>query len=288
MAHDFFEKIVVITNAADDLGHAYSQYFLARGAKLVLHDGREKDLLALLEKLEWHQNIVLHSACDLAVPDVAVTLTEQAIIHCGSVDILINNRPPQTPYMLEEWSPMQLQDALQRHLLSTILTIQAMLPCMQDKGFGRIIATSSGAGAFGAAGYAAYSAAGAGVTGFMRSLSLELANTSITVNTIAPMTLDDHDGYLATQDPLIDRELYLADKVAPIVAYLTSDKCQLSGRLLSITGGRLAHIFASTVAGYFNHDEEGSDIDANLSAILDTNYALIPECAADELLMINV
>jgi len=288
MEQNFTDQVVVITNAGDDLGRAYCRYFLARGASLVLHDGRADCLSAMLDELDRHRRIVAHSSSDLAVPGAAEAFATEIIFECGRIDILINNRAPQVPEILEKCSAIQLQNALQGHLLTTMLTTLAILPHMRARDSGRIIATASGASAFGAAGYTAQSATGAGVTGFMRSLSLELAATSLKVNTIAPMTVEDHDGYLRSHDPMIDRELYHADRVAPVVAFLASQECSLNGRLLSITGGRVAHVFTSTVSGYFNHDLEGHGLGANLSAILDTKYSLIPESAADELLMINV
>jgi NAD(P)-dependent dehydrogenase (short-subunit alcohol dehydrogenase family) len=288
MEQNFTDQVVLIINAADDLGRAYCRYFLARGASLVLHDGRDDCLSAMLDELDWHRRIVAHSSGDLAVPGAADAFVSEMISEWGKIDILINNRGPEIPAILEKCSAIQLQNAMQSHLLSTMLTTLAVLPHMRGRDAGRIIATASGAGAFGAAGYTAQSAAGAGVIGFMRSLSLELSATSLKVNTIAPMTVEDHDGYLPSPDPMIDRELYHADKVAPVVAFLASLDCPLNGRLLSITGGRVAHVFASTVSGYFSHDLEGHGLGTNLSAILDTNYSLIPESAADELLMINV
>lgn len=288
MEQNFFGQVVLITNAANDLGRAYCRHFLARGASVIVHDGGHEHLSELLEELDWHRCIVAHRADDFAVLGTAEAFVKEMIVEFGKIDILINNRVFEMPVLLEQCSANQLQHLLQSHLLTTMLTTLAVLPHMRERDLGRVIATASGAGAFGAAGYTAQAASAAGVVGFMRSLSLELASTSLKVNTIAPMTLDDHDGYLLSRDPMIDRDLYHANKVAPVVAFLAAEACPINGRLLSITGGRVAHIFTSTVSGHFNNDSEGHDLAAHLSAILDTNYSLVPETAADELLMINV
>lgn len=288
MSHDFCQKVVIITNAADDLGRAYSEYFLARGARLVLHDSCEADLSAVLKDLGAHDNIMLYSALDMTAPDAAQKFADEVIDYCGQIDILVNNRSAYAVGAFGELSAAQIRCSVNNHLLTTILMSQAVVTHMRTRGAGRIISTASAAGAFGAAGQAAFSAACAGVAGFMRSLGLELADTDIKVNTIAPMTESDHENYLAAPDPLVDRGLYRADTVAPIVAYLASEACQLNGRFLSITGGRVAHVFTSTVSGYFNYGEDYTQIGANLEAILDTNYPLVPESAADELLMIDV
>jgi NAD(P)-dependent dehydrogenase (short-subunit alcohol dehydrogenase family) len=288
MEQTFSGQVVLIINAADDLGLSYCRHFLARGARVIVHDRRQSCMTKLLEELHVYRAMITHITLDLAVVGVAEGIVNEAVIGHGKIDVLIANRASETPVEFEQCAATQFQAALQNHLLATILITLAVLPHMRRRDSGRIIATASGAGAFGAMGYTAQSAAGGGVIGFMRSLSLEVASTSVKVNTISPMTVEDHDGYLSSHDPMIDRDLYHANKVAPVVAFLAAEECPLNGRLLSITGGRVAHIFASTVSGYFNHDVEGDDLGANVSAILDTGYPLIPENAADELLMIDV
>ena len=163
MEQNFTDQVVVITNAGDDLGRAYCRYFLARGASLVLHDGREDGLSAMLDELDRHRRIVAHSSIDLAVPGAAEAFINEMIFECGRIDILINNRTPQMPEILEKCSAIQLHNALQSHLLTTMLTTLAVLPHMRSRDAGRIIATTSGAAAFGAAGHTVQSATGAGV-----------------------------------------------------------------------------------------------------------------------------
>jgi len=288
MISEFNQKVVVITYAAGELGRAYSEYFLHRGARLVLHDGDQTALLALRKDLGNHENIILSSSQDMAVPDAAKIFIENVIDCCEGVDVLINNTPPHTIGALNGVSSADALSALNGHLLTTVLMTQAVLEHMRACGTGSIISTASAAGAFGAAGQAIFSAACAGVVGFIRSLSLELEATNIKVNSIAPMTASDHDNYVVAPDPLLDRSLYDPSTVAPVVAYLASEDCQLKGQFLSVTGGRVAHIFTSTVAGHFIHGEDHTQVGANLTAILATNYPLIPESAADELLMIDV
>lgn len=288
MISEFSQKVVVITCATGGLGRAYSEYFLLRGAKVVLHDADRAALSALRKDLGDHKNIILSSSQDMTIPDAAKMFVENVTDYGWGVDVLVNNSPPQLISGLDSITPAEALSSLNDHLLTTILMTQAVVEYMRACGEGRIISTASAAGAFGAVGQTLFSAACAGIVGFMRSLSLELAATNIRVNSIAPMTASDHDNYLASPDPLLDRSLYDPSTVVPVVAYLASKDCQLSGQFLSVTGGRVAHIFTSTVAGYFIHGEDHAQIGANLSAILATNYPLIPEQASDELLIIDV
>src|SRR5699024_7370955 len=82
----------------------------------------------------------------------------------------------------ENWDQM-----LSVNLKSTFHMVQAVMPAMRERGYGRIVLTSSITGAItGYPGWAHYGASKAGQLGFMRSAALEFAKDGITINAVMP------------------------------------------------------------------------------------------------------
>lgn len=168
-------------------------------------------------------------------------------------------------------------DVLTRHLGGTIALVGAALAAMDRNGAGRIVGVGSGAGTFGSARYPLHAAAAAGVTGYIRSLSLSLRDTGIRANLISPVL-----GSTPFPDACSARS------IAPAVAYLCHPDCNLKGDVWSVGHGRFASIFSGTAAGYFEPEPDIDAIAANLDMIRATDHAIFPRRAEDERLLIDV
>ena len=98
---------------------------------------------------------------------------------------VVHNVGAIRPALLPVVQPRDLYDLARLHLGVPLLLVQAVLPAMQDAGFGRIVLISSRA-ALGLEARSAYSATKAGIIGLARTWALELAASGITVNVVAP------------------------------------------------------------------------------------------------------
>ncbi len=127
----------------------------------------------------------LHSVeADLLDPK-AVTRAADEIKATFEVTHLIHNAGLIWPNLLEEATPEDITGLAQLHLGSALTLLQASLPGMKERQFGRVMFNASRA-ALGAPTRTAYSASKAGMIGMARTWALELAQYGITVNVVAP------------------------------------------------------------------------------------------------------
>lgn len=126
--------------------------------------------------------------CDLADVDMVRKLCK--LIQNQSFDILINNAGGGNPVKIEDLCIEQINKEINLNLISPILLIKAVLSNMKKNKFGRIVNISSISSKRGTPFLYVYSAAKAGINSITQSLSRDLANTGITVNSICPGGVD--------------------------------------------------------------------------------------------------
>ena len=231
-------KVAVITGAARGIGAATARRFVEEGARVVVWD-REPPAAGVLP--ERNARFAPVDVTDRAAVDAA---TQDAIAQEGAVDILINNAGIirdgfASMLSLDEW-----ESVLRVNLTGTFLPCRSLIPHLRERRRGRIINTAS-TSAFGNRGQSNYAASKAGVIGLTRTLALELGRDGITVNCVAPGTIDTE---MFARVPEKVREKFLAriplgrlgrpDDVAALHAFLASeDAAYITGQTLICDGG---------------------------------------------------
>lgn len=184
---------VLITGATGGIGFAVAQHFAALGHHVILSDINSSQL-----ELRQQELVALGYQASSLVLD----LTEQSSIEtCAKafpVDILINNAGIQHVARLEDFPEQKWQQLLQVMLTGPAMLTKAVLPHMQQQGFGRIINVGSIHALVASPFKSAYVAAKHGLLGFSKVVALENAHFDFTINTICP-------AYVRT--PLVDQQI---------------------------------------------------------------------------------
>ncbi len=162
-------------------------------------------------------------------------------------DGVVNNVGLARLHRVGEINLEHVDEILRVNLHPTILAVQAVLPALRAKGWGRIVNITSLV-VLGMANRTAYAAAKAAVTSFTRTWALELAETGVTVNAVAPGPVEtemfrrntpagsEAERVFLTQIPM--RRLGKPEEIAAAVTFLLSDESSyITGQTLFVDGG---------------------------------------------------
>lgn len=246
-------KIVVVTGAAQGIGAAIARRFAEEEATLVLVDLDAARLRETASRLPGAAPLCVHA--DVTEEQPVEALFAQVAAAHGRVDVLVNNVGGSRNQKLWEMSVETWDHTIRLNLRSAFLCTRAALRMMMPRGSGAIVCMSSGAreGTPWTAhhtGAAAYSAAKAGVHGFIRDAALELADTGIRINAVAPGPIDTErtaqafEAMRATSEvaphrivPM--RRIGQPREIADAVLFLASDEASyITGTTLPVAGGR--------------------------------------------------
>jgi NAD(P)-dependent dehydrogenase (short-subunit alcohol dehydrogenase family) len=234
----------------------------------------------------------------VATEEGARAIVQTALDRFGTLDVVINNAGIMLNGFFEETTADRFDAVVAVNLRGSYLVTQAAWPVLREKGYGRVIMTSSAGGMFSCAGLSNYAAAKAGVYGLCKALAYEGAEHGILVNTILPqagsMTSKDipPPGHATAypaglRDALAPRRS--SDNVVPLVIALASRACTVSGEAYSAAFGRYARVFVGVTPGWIGADPAtvtAEDIASHFDEIRDLDGFVVPDNQYDEVLAI--
>jgi NAD(P)-dependent dehydrogenase (short-subunit alcohol dehydrogenase family) len=232
----------LVTGGASGIGAAVARRLAAEGADVVIGD------LNADAGAEVAGEIGARAAyLDVTSPASAKEVTGEH----GPFAILVNNAGTDEFGFFTETDPGLWERLLAVNLVGVLACTHAVLPAMQEAGYGRIVNIASEAGRVGSKGSAVYSAAKGGVIAFTKTIARENARFGVTANAIAPGPIDTPllrgalefgelgEKVIETMKSATQlRRLGRPEEVAAAVAFLASeDASYVTGETLGVSGG---------------------------------------------------
>jgi 3-oxoacyl-[acyl-carrier protein] reductase len=245
----FDGRVVIVTGAAKGIGAVTAQAFAREDARVAALDLDGAGLEGLVASLTGRGSEVLGRKTDVTVSADVRSAVDAVLARWGRVDVLVNNAGGfATMRALEDTDDAEWDAILKSNLTSAFLVSKAVLPSMKRQRSGRIVNLTSVVARGGAVRVPAhYAAAKAGIIALTRMLALEVAESGITVNAVAPGTTAtdrvlaartaEETARVASAIPL--RRLGQPEEIAEAILFLASDAASfVTGAVLDVNGGQ--------------------------------------------------
>jgi 2-dehydro-3-deoxy-L-rhamnonate dehydrogenase (NAD+) len=242
----FAGRTAVITGGASGAGKAVAARLVAEGAQVALWD---ENPVTLAQAQSDARATSIH-VVDVADPHAVQSAAEASRAALSHIDLLVCSAgitgatAPVRDFPIDGWKRV-----IEINLNGVFHACRAIVPCMVEQGFGRIVNVASVAGKEGNPNASAYSASKAGVIGFTKSLAKELATSGVLVNAVTPAVFvtpllqqmpQNQVDFMKSKIPM--NRFGEVPEVVAMICWLLSDECSFStGAVFDISGGRTTY-----------------------------------------------
>ncbi len=269
-------RVAVITGAGRGIGREHALLFAREGAKVVVNDlggdnagqgadsGPARDVV---DEITDAGGTAVASSENIATWSGAESVVLQAIAEFGRLDVLVNNAGILRDSFIAGMEESQWDAVIAVHLKGHFAMLRHAAAYWKaqskagDQPNAAVINTASGSGVtLPNAGQANYGSAKAGIAAMTLIAAEELERYGVRVNAIAPiartrLTLATPGmGSLMAEPDEGELDLFSPANISPLVAYLATDKCPITGKVYAVQGGAI-----SALAGW--HDTETIETD---------------------------
>ncbi|MHB8511894.1 MAG: SDR family oxidoreductase [Actinomycetota bacterium] len=257
-------KVALVTGAGRGIGRAEALLLASEGASVVVNDlgggwdgtgADSRPAQLVVDEIKASGGRASANYDNVANWQGAGALVQQAIDEFGSIDIVVNNAGILRDAMLYNMTEESWNAVIDVHLKGHAAVAHHACAYWRARAkagettWGRIINTASESGFFGMRGQANYGAAKAGIAALTQVLAREMGKYNITANAIAPrartrlITESFGDAVMAAPEDANTFDQFAPENVAPLVAYLASDKAShVNGQVFVVYGGAVTHM----------------------------------------------
>lgn len=238
-------QIALVTGASRGIGAAIAKKLGQQGATVIGTATSASGAEAISAAMKAANVNGVGLALDVTQPEQVDAVLKQIADEYGDISILVNNAGITKDTLLMRMKDEDWDAVLNTNLKSVFRMSQAVLRPMMKARQGRIINISSVVGHMGNAGQTNYAAAKAGMTGFTKSMAMEVGSRGITVNCVAPGFIEtDMTAELPEEikAKMLERiaigRLGQVDEIAATVAFLASPgAAYITGETIHVNGG---------------------------------------------------
>ncbi len=265
----FDGKVVVVTGAGRGLGREYALLLAARGAMVVVNDlgvaisdtDGSGEAPPVNPADEVVAEIVGGGGAAVANHDSVATveggeaIVATALDAFGALDVVVNNAGQVRMQPFADFPDEHVATVIATQLLGTLNVSRPAWRVMAERGGGRFVTVSSGAAYGGFAGSTVYSMAKAGVIGLTGAMAAEGHRLGIVANAVAPYAKTRPGtgfGSIPWSEGLA--EWLHPRKVAPLVAWLAHESCDVTGQCYAVGAGHVARVAFAVNDGFTDRE----------------------------------
>lgn len=179
-------KTAIVTGAGGGLGRAHALYLASKGAKILVNDVTVDAAERIAQEVRDSGGTALAYAASVTDDAAIEAMVSAALQAWGHIDILVNNAGILRDKSFAKMTIADFRTVVDVHLMGAAICSKAVWEPMRQRGFGRIVMTTSSSGLYGNFGQANYGAAKMALVGLMQTLAIEGEKYGIRVNCLAP------------------------------------------------------------------------------------------------------
>ena len=243
------DRVAVVSGGAAGIGRAIAERLAKDGFRVAILDvveGAAEEAAASIEKADGVARGYCADVSDRGQVDAALAAARLDLGPFAAVvaNAAIARQQPFLEMTLEQWN-----ETLSINLTGTFNVVQSAMPDLVDAGWGRVVLISSSSAQRGAPRMAHYAASKGGQIALTKALAMEFGRSGITVNTVAPSSIDTPSvekkratGAMPSAEEMAKfipvGRTGSGDDIAAAVAYLVSDEASyVTGQTVSVNGG---------------------------------------------------
>lgn len=262
---DLEQKVALVTGAGSGLGRAHALALARYNARVVVNDLGDEAVEKVVSEIREMGGTAIGFAGSVSDEERVFAMVANAAAAIGPIDILINNAGILRDRTFAKMTLDDFRAVIDVHLMGSVYCTKAVWEGMKERGYGRILFTTSSSGLYGNFGQSNYSAAKMALVGLMQTLSIEGARYDIRVNCLAPSAATGMTENLYPSDILASLG---AEAVSPAVVALSAKDAPSRAIILAGAGGfSQAHITMTRGVFLGVEGDVANELAANFAAV---------------------